>query len=170
MEGGRRFRMRKVLNQLKDPRNPNFWRKLFKVMPWLISLPLIRNYFENTGNYKHDRLISWVNNFFWKNDYNVYQHSWNCVIDLATQNLYPESMASAEKFPGGGRGTEKTRTNNSTIKPPSTLSVWCMKSQACLPLPTPMPQGYSLLKGKENILNIAKALQWSLTWLVLNLQ
>jgi len=38
------------------------------------------------------------------------------------------ARASAEYFPGGG-ATVKTRPKNRTIKPPSTLSVSCMKIQ-----------------------------------------
>jgi len=48
------------------------------------------------------------------------------------------SRASAEKFLGRGRETEKTRPKNSTIKPRSALSVSCMKIQGGRSLPCPL--------------------------------
>jgi len=48
-------------------------------------------------------------------------------LDLSARGA--QARASAEKFPRGMWATEKTRPENSIIKPPSTLSVSCMKIQ-----------------------------------------
>jgi len=60
------------------------------------------------------------------------------------------ARASAEKFPeGSGRTKEKTRPKNSAIKPPTTLSVLCMKIQGgAMPPPAddqvgPKPGGHT---------------------------
>jgi len=48
---------------------------------------------------------------------------------ISLKFLIALTRASAEKFPGGRGVNEKTRPKNSTIKPPSTLSVSSMKIQ-----------------------------------------
>jgi len=62
---------------------------------------------------------------------------------------------SAENFPGGSQ-QKKTRPKNSTIKPPSTLSVSCMNIQgshapSCPPLPTPVVTMYKFFIVLINI-------------------
>jgi len=44
-----------------------------------------------------------------------------------------------KNFPGGGGNGKKTRPKNSTIKPPSTLSVPCIKIQGGGPWPPLLP-------------------------------
>jgi len=63
-------------------------------------------------------------------------------------------MASAENFPWGGV-TEKTKAENSTIKPSSTLSVTCMKIQG---MPRPFPRCRRLCAHNEHAKSLFKKL------------
>jgi len=58
-------------------------------------------------------------------------------VGFLVQNDVLETRASAEKFSGGGGGNRKMIPKNSTIKPPSTLSVPYLKIQGGHGLPAP---------------------------------
>jgi len=58
----------------------------------------------------------------------------SCSIYMSLMVVVPR--ASTEKFPGGEQ-QKKTRPKNSTFKPPSTLSVPCMKFQGGTAPPCP---------------------------------